>query len=137
MQAPRSGGAKGRKLLEANLDVGALFQVHGVNKSHLTILQSHHQGMRADAVAEEANAAQKISVGNSRTSKDDVLARRQVTGFIDAVRVLDAHFFEAFAVFGFRNDEAGEDFAVEAAQGRGGEDTFGRSAAAHDGVYAG
>ena len=58
-------------------------------------------------------------------------------GFVDALGILDAHLRDAFVVLGFGDDEARENFAVEAAQRRGGENAFGRAARAHHGVNAG
>src|SRR6516165_8883710 len=71
------------------------------------------------------------------TGEDNCFAGSEVFGVVDAFGIVDAHFFEALLVFRLADDEAGKNLAVEAAEGSGGEDTFGSPARAHDHVNAG
>src|SRR5262249_32802798 len=67
--------------------------------------------------------------------EDDVVAGSQVFGGIDALFVLDAHFRHALFQLRCVNDQAGQDFAVQAAHGGGGGDTFRRGADAPPRVH--
>src|SRR5215469_7734485 len=119
---------------EADLDVGALFEMDGVDEADLSFVESENHGRCADAVAEETDAFQKIAVGDTGACEDDFFPGGEVFGIVDALRVGDAHFFEALLMLGLADDETRENLAVEAAQSGGGEDTFGSAARAHNHV---
>ncbi len=77
-------------LREANLDVGALLKVHGVNEAHLALFEIHNQGMRADTVPEKAHAAEEIAVSNAGAGENDLASRGEIFGFVDALGIGDA-----------------------------------------------
>src|SRR5215472_1750689 len=109
----------------------------GVDEADLAFVESENHGRGANAIAEETNPLEKVAIGYAGTGEDNFFAGSEVFGVVDAFGIVDAHFFEAFLVFRLGDDEAGKNLAVEAAEGSGGEDTFGSAARAHDHVNAG
>ena len=107
-----------RFLVEAHLDIRALFQVDGFDETHLAFIQGKDHGRSAHAFTEEAHAFEQVSVGDTSAGEDHLFARSQIFGGVDTIRILDAHAREAFMMLGFADDEAGENLAIEAAQRR-------------------
>ena len=70
-------------------------------------------------------------------AKMTTLARREVPRPVDLLEIGDAHRAAPFLVLRLADDEAREDFAVEAAHGGRGQNAFGRAADTHHGVHAG
>src|SRR5208283_4991844 len=124
-------------LVETDLDVGALFEAHGIDETHLALVERENHGRGADAFAEEAHAFQDVSVGDTGAGENDFFAGGEILGVIDALGVGDAHFCQALGILGFADDQACENLAVEAAQGRGGEHAFWGAAGAYQHVNAG
>src|SRR5690349_2292249 len=107
-----------------------------VDESDLARLQRHDHGGGADTFSEEADAFHKRAVGDAGGGKNHLLARRQVLGLVDAMLVLDAHLGNALFQLRLVDDEPPQHIAVQAANGGGGDDSFGRSAGAHDAMHA-
>src|SRR5437868_73541 len=94
--------------------------VHGIDKTNTIRAGGHDEGVGPVSFAEEADPAQKSSVGYSAGGKDDVAAKGQISGRINTVRVFDAHFGNALFELGRVNHQASYHFAVQAAHGRSG-----------------
>src|SRR5208282_1452998 len=99
-------------LVEAHLDVRALFEVHGFDETHLAVIESENHGGGAYTFAEEAHAFEQIAVGDAGAGEDHFLTGCQVFGGIDAMRVLHAHAREAFVMLWLADDEAGENLTI-------------------------
>src|SRR4051794_16696107 len=100
-------------------------------------LQRHEQRRRADAAAEEADAAQEVAVGDASGAEDDVVAGGELGRVVNLVAVDVAHRLEAFLLPFFQRLEAALHASVQAAHRGGGEYALGRAAYAHRGVDAG
>ena len=111
--------------------------MHGIDEAHLAFLEIHDQGMSAGAIAEETHAAEDIAVGDAGAGEDDLAAGSEIFGFVNALGVSDAHFGQAFLMFGLADHQARQHLAIEATQRRGGEHAFGGAACAHDSMNAG
>src|SRR5258708_26786454 len=134
--APRISDSGPILLCEAHFDVGTVFEGYGVDEAHLPLLERDDKRLRADAFAEKSHSAQKISVGYARAREDNLLSRRKVFGFIDALAVLYSHFCQTLLVLGLGHHQTRENLAVQAAQGTSGEYAFGCASGPHHRVYA-
>src|SRR5438132_11090016 len=121
-------------LRKADLNVGTLFQMYGVDKAHLALLERQDQGVGAHALAKESHPPEQVAVGNSGACKDDLLAWGQVLGVIDAFGVCNAHLGQSLFVFGLGNHQSRLDLAVQAPQRRSGQYAFGSATSTHHGV---
>src|SRR4029077_9076202 len=61
-------------LRETHFYVRTLIEGYGIDEAHLAFVQGDHQRVRADAFAEEANAAQEVPFGNAGARENDFLA---------------------------------------------------------------
>src|ERR1700680_1806393 len=69
-------------LRETHFYIRALVKSHGVDEAHLAFVQGDDQRVRADAFAEEANAAQQVPFGYACASENDFFAGSEVFGAI-------------------------------------------------------
>src|SRR5271166_5668867 len=81
--------AEALSLWNTDLRIGPLIHMDSLDKPHLALVQLHHQGGGAYAIAEEAHPLEQRPVGDSGGREDDVLARRQVVRGIDTLGVGD------------------------------------------------
>ena len=109
----------------------------GVDEADLLRLVGHHQRVRPRAAAEEADALEEVAGRDAGRGEDEVLARGEVLGAVDAALVAVAHPRAALALLVVAIPEAGLDLAAEAAQGRRGDHALRGAADAHDRVDAG
>src|SRR5579872_3246538 len=109
---------------KADADVGAFFQMDGIDKAHLTIVERENHRHRADAFAEKADAFEQIPVGDTAAGKDNFLSRREIFRVVDAFGILHAHALEALGVLRFAHYEPRKNLSIEAAQSCRGDDTF-------------
>ena len=93
--------------------------------------------MGPGAAAEIAHALEQVAGRDAGRGEDEVLARREVLGRVDALLVAVAHRRAARPLLVAAVAEAGLDLAAEAAQRGGRQDALRRAADAHDGVDAG
>src|SRR5579872_498954 len=110
---------------EPDLHVRPLFEMYALDEAHFPGSQGHDDRGCARALAEEAHAFHQSAVGYAGGGKDQLLARREVFGFVDSILVFNPHAFEAFFLIGLY-DQASEHIAVEAAHGRSSNYAFGR-----------
>src|SRR5215468_5514321 len=101
-----------QRSVEANFDVGALFEMDGFDKAHLAIIERKNHGMQADTFAEEANTAKEAAVGNAGAGKDHPFSRRKVGSVVNAFWVFDAHSLEALGILRLGHDQAAEDLSI-------------------------
>src|SRR3989442_1163955 len=108
-----------------------------VDKADLAGAQGHDHRRSSHAFAEEAHTLHQRAFGDARGGENQLLAGSQVFGFVDFVLVLDAHTRDAFFQFRLVDDQPAEHVTIQAADGGGRDDAFGRAARAHDGMHAG
>src|ERR1700722_548024 len=135
----RGGGPVPRfsNLREADADVGALFEVDGIDETDLAIVEGEDHRHGANAFAEEAHAFEQVSVGDAATRKNNFFSRRQVFRVVDAFWIFHAHAFKAFGVLRFAYDQPCKNLSIESAQCCCGDDSLGSAAGSHHGVNAG
>src|SRR6185437_4874891 len=75
--------------------------------------------------------------GDAGGGEDELLAGRQVLGFVNLVFVFDAHAGDALFQFRFVDHQASQHVSIQAANGGGCDHPFRSSARAHDRVDAG
>src|ERR1700722_3489334 len=112
-------------------------EMDGVDEPNFRFRESHDQRMRAGSVAEERNAVEQAAAGDSGAGGDDFFAWSQICSLVNSFWILDTHLRDAIVVFRLINDEARENFAIQAAQSRCGENPLRSAARAHHGVYRG
>src|SRR4051812_25783489 len=110
--------------------------MHRVAEADVVRTQRHDQRMGAVSVSEEADPLQQVARCDSTGGEDDLLARREIFGSVDLVRVGDAHPFHAPACFVVIDHQASDHSAVKTAHGRGSNYAFWSPADSHHGMYA-
>src|SRR3989442_12126718 len=79
-------------LRKADLNVGTLFQMYGVDKAHLALLERQDHVEGAHALAKESHPPEQVAVGNSGPWKDECLPWGQIIGVKNLfVEVKDLH----------------------------------------------
>src|SRR6185369_13532681 len=89
------------------------------------------------ASAEEPDTLEQVAGRHARRREDEVLARGEVLGVVDAVLVAVTHPRTALTLVVAAVPEPGLDLAAEAAQRGRGDHALGRAADAHHRVDAG
>src|SRR5579884_2708568 len=108
-----------------------------IDEPHLPCAARHHQGLRANAVTEEANALQQRSVCDPASCKDDILPWSEVFRAVDLLHIFDSHFGDAFFEFGTIDHQSRKNFPVEAAHGSGSDHALRSSTDSHNGMNTG
>src|SRR5260221_12810195 len=98
--------------------------------------RAHHHRLSFDHVLAEPHACEQRPVGDAGRG-EQTIALHQVADLILLARVLDAHFPGPLALFFGVEHEPTLHLAADAAQRRGGQHSFGRSANAYINVDAG
>src|ERR1700722_16304800 len=93
--------------------------------------------MSASSIAEEGNALEQPAACYTGAGKNDFLPRGQVRGLVNPLRILNTHLGNALLMFGLADNQARQNFSVQAPQRSCGEHAFGSAARAHHGVYRG
>src|SRR5947209_7967481 len=73
------------RLVESHFHIGTLFEMDRIYEAHLAIVERENHGLQTNAFAEEANAAQKIPVGDTRTRENHLLSRRKIRRIVNAL----------------------------------------------------
>src|SRR5579871_76012 len=104
-------------LCEAYFYVRALGQVDAFHKANLAAVARHHDRRRTITFAEETDAFHQRAIGDAGSGKNNVVSRGKVFGGVDFSLVLDAHFLDAGLKFRCIDNQAREDFTVQATHG--------------------
>src|SRR6478735_1234716 len=115
----------------------AVEHVDGVDEADLLGSVGHHQRMGPRPATEEADALEQIAGRHTGGREDEILARGEVLGPVDALLVPMAHPGATLAFIVAAIAEAGLDLATEATQRRGGDDALRCAAGPHHGMDAG
>ena len=127
----------GAVLQPDDTDPGRVLNVDGIDEANLARRRGHHQGVRADAAAEQPDAAEQVAVGDPGRGEDDVGAAHQLLGPEDPVGIADAHALGALPLVLVPIPQAPLHLTAETAQRGRGEHALGRPPDAHHRVHAG
>jgi len=84
---------------------------------------------------EKADAAQQSPVGYPARGKEDLITRSQIAGGINPIRILNTHPGHSFSQFRCIHNQAGHNFAMEAAHRGSGNNPFGSAPDSHHGMH--
>ena len=85
-----------------------------LDEAHFPRAQRHDHRGRPGAFTEEADALHQCAVCHACGGEDNLLARRQIFGFVDTVLIFDSHALQALFLFRL-NDEAPKHVSIQAA----------------------
>src|SRR5436190_5038772 len=106
---------------EVDLDILCGGDVNAVDKPDLVRIVLHDDRSGAGPVAKETDAAHQRAVGDAGGGKDDALAGREIARPVNLLEVGNPHRPAALFVLRFAYDEPRQDFAIQAAHRRGGQ----------------
>src|SRR5579859_4462805 len=99
---------------EADFCVWTFIKVNTVYKAHLAVVVGEHEGVRADAFAEEAHAVENTSARHACAGEDDFLTGSKLIGFVDSFWIFHAHLGQALFLLRIGDDQPRSDFSVQA-----------------------
>ena len=109
----------------------------GVHEADVPVRQVHQDRLGPGAVSKEPHALQQGAVGDAGSREDDVLARGQLGGGVDFVRILDAHALHPLGLLLVLHHQPCQDLSIEAAERRRRQHPFRGAADSHDRVDPG
>src|SRR5208283_5341655 len=124
-------------LRESDLHIGALLQMDAVNEPYASRFQRQNHRRSPRAFAEEADALEQRAFGHAGGRENQLLAWRQVFGFINLVLVFDAHLGNALFQFRLVDYQPALHVSVQAANRRRRDYALRRAARAHHRVHSG
>ena len=101
-----------RLLVEADLNVGPLFEADRFNEADLAFVKGEDHGRGANPFTEKAHAFKQVAVGDAGACEDHLFSRGQVFGVVDSLSIGNAHFGKAFLILRLADHQAREDLAV-------------------------